>query len=75
MPFNRLNLLNFQLPSKSALTPPLFIASGTEQLQANPLVACPRISPGKSTRIAVTTMRFNDLEVGDVHLLGPSCQR
>ena len=32
-------------------------------------------SPGKPTPRAVTTMRSNDLAVGEVHMLGPSCQR
>ena len=31
--------------------------------------------PGKPTRRAVTTMGSNDLVVGEVHMLGPSCQR
>ena len=35
----------------------------------------PWLSPGKPTRRAVTTMGFNDLVVGEVHMLGPSCQR
>ena len=50
-------------------------ASGSGQLQANPHVAGPWLSPGKPTRRAVTTMGFNDLVVGEVHMLGPSCQR
>ena len=50
-------------------------ASGSGQLQANPHVAGPWLSPGKPTRRAVTTMGSNDLVVGDVHMLGPSCQR
>ena len=49
--------------------------SGSEQLQANPHVAGPWLSPGKPTRRAVTTMGSNDLVVGEVHMLGPSCQR
>ena len=35
-------------------------ASGTGQLQANPPMACPRLSPGKSTKRVVTTMGSND---------------
>ena len=50
-------------------------ASGSGQLQANPHVAGPWLSPGKPTRRAVTTMGSNDLVVGDFHVLGPSCQR
>ena len=50
-------------------------ASGSGQLQANPHVAGPWLSPGKPTRRAVTTMVSNDLVVGEVHMLGPSCQR
>ena len=50
-------------------------ASGSGQLQANPHVAGPWLSPGKPTRRAVTTMGSNDLVVGEVHMLGPSCQR
>ena len=50
-------------------------ASGSGQLQANPHVAGPWLSPGKPTRRAVTTMGFNDLVVGEDHMLGPSCQR
>ena len=49
-------------------------ASGSGQLQANPHVAGPWLSPGKTTRRAVATMRSNDLVVGEVHMLGPSCQ-
>ena len=49
--------------------------SGSGHLQANPHVAGPWISPGKSTRRAVTTMGSNDLVVGEDHMLGPSCQR
>ena len=45
-------------------------ASGFGQLRANPHVAGPWLSPGKSTRRAVTTM-----VVGEDHMLGPSCQR
>ena len=50
-------------------------ASGSGQLQANPHVAGPWLSPGKFTQRAVTTMGSNDLLVGEVHMLGPSCQR
>ena len=50
-------------------------ASGTGQLLANPHVAGPWLSPGKPTRRAVTTMGSNDLVVGEVHMLGPSCRR
>ena len=50
-------------------------ASGSGQLQANPHVAGPWLSPGKPTRRAVTTMGSNDLVVGEVHMLGLSCQR
>ena len=49
--------------------------SGSGQLQANPHVAGPWLSPGKPTRRAVTTTGSNDLVVGEVHMLGPSCQR
>ena len=50
-------------------------ASGSGQLQANPHVAGPWLSPGKPTRRAVTTMGSNDLVIGEVHMLGQSCQR
>ena len=50
-------------------------ASDSGQLQANPHVAGPWLSPGKPTRRAVATMGSNDLVVGEVHLLGPSFQR
>ena len=50
-------------------------ASGSGQLQANPHVAGPWLSPGKPTRRAVTTMGSNDLVVGEDHMLGPSFQR
>ena len=50
-------------------------ASGSGQLQANPHVAGPWLSPWKPTRRAVTTMGSNDLVVGEVLMLGPSCQR
>ena len=50
-------------------------ASGSGQLQANPHVAGPWLSPGKPIRRAVTTMGSNDLVVGEVHMLGPSCRR
>ena len=63
-------------PSKwIALHASVVHASGSKQLQANPHVAGPWLSPGKSTRRAVTTMGSNDLVVGEVHMLGPSCQR
>ena len=39
-------------------------ASGSRQLQSNPHVAGPWLSPGKHTRRAVTTMGSNDLVVG-----------
>ena len=50
-------------------------ASGSGQLQANPHVAGLWLSPWKPTRRAVITMGFNDLVVGEDHMLGPSCQR
>ena len=50
-------------------------ASGSGQLQANPHVAGPWLSPGKSTRRAVTTMGSNDLVIGEDHMLGSSCQQ
>ena len=50
-------------------------ASGSGQLQANPHVAGPWLSPGKPTRRAVTTIGSKDLVVGEVHMLGTSCQR
>ena len=50
-------------------------ASGSGQLQANPHMAGPWHSPWKPTGWAVTTMRSNDLVVGEDHMLGPSCQR
>ena len=50
-------------------------ASGSGQLQANPHVAGPLLSPGKPTRRAVTTMGSNGLVVGDDHMLGPIFQR
>ena len=50
-------------------------ASGSGQLQANSHVAGPWLSPGKPTLRAVTTMRSNDLIVGEDHMLGPNCQR
>ena len=52
----------------------VFNASGTGQLLANPPVAGPRLSPEKSTRMAVTMIGSNDLVVGEDHLLGSSCQ-
>ena len=50
-------------------------ASGSGQLQANPHVAGPWLSHGRPTRRAVTTMGYNNLVVGEDHMLGPSCQR
>ena len=38
-------------------------------------MAGPWLSPGKPTRRAVATMGFNNLVVGEDHMLGPSCQR
>ena len=52
----------------------VFHASGSGQLQANPTVAGPRLSPEKPVRRAVTTMGSDDLVVGDDHMVGPSCQ-
>ena len=43
-------------------------ASGSGQLQANPHVAGPWLSPGKSTRRVVTTMGPNDLVVDEDHM-------
>ena len=43
-------------------------ASGSGQLQANPYVAGPWLSPGKPIRRAVTTMGSNDLVVVSVYL-------
>ena len=54
---------------------PVVHASGSGQLRANPHVAGPWLSPGKSTRRAVTTMGSNDMVVGEDHMFGPSCQR
>ena len=50
-------------------------ASGSRQLQANPHVVGPWLSPGNPTRRVVNTMGSNDLVVGEDHMLGPSCQR
>ena len=50
-------------------------ASGSGQLQANPHVAGPWLSPGKPTRRAVTMTELNDMVLGEDHMLGPSCQR
>ena len=50
-------------------------ASGSGQLQANPPVAGPRLSPGKLTRRATTTMGSIDLLTGEDLLLGPSYQQ
>ena len=47
-------------------------ASGTGQLQANLPVVGPRLSTGKFTQMVVTTMGYNELVVGEDHLLGPS---
>ena len=58
-----------------ALHASIVYASGSGQLQANPHVAVPWLSPGKPTRRAVTTMGSKDMVVGVVHMLGPSCQR
>ena len=33
-----------------------------------------RLSPGKSTRGAVSTMGSNDLVIGENHMVGMSCQ-
>ena len=44
--------------------------SGTVQLLANPHVAGPWLSPGKPTRLAVSTIWSNDLVVGEDHMLG-----
>ena len=63
------------LPLLVALHASVVRASGSGQLQANPHVAGPWLSPGKPTRRAITTMGSNDLVVGEVHMLGPSCQR
>ena len=52
-----------------ALHASVVCASGSGQLQANPHVAGPWLSPGKPTRMAVTTMGSNDLVVGEVHML------
>ena len=51
------------------------LASGTRQLQANPDVVGPRLSSWKPSRKVVTTMRPNDLVVGEDHMVGPSFQR
>ena len=61
--------------NRMTLTPPLFMPPASGQLQANPHVAGPWLSPGKPTRRAVTTMGSNDLVVGEDHVLEPSCQR
>ena len=44
-------------------------ASGTGQLQANPLVASPRLYPGTPTPSTATMMGYNDLVVGTDNLL------
>ena len=61
----------------SRVRPDAFVvhASGSGQLQANPHVAGPWLSPGMPTRRAVATMGSNYLIVGEDHMLGPSCQR
>ena len=46
-------------------------ASDSGQLQANPHVAGPWLSPGKPTRRTVTTMWSNDLVAGEDHMFGP----
>ena len=43
-------------------------AYGSGQLQANPHVAGPWLSPGKPTRRAVTTMGSSDLVIGEPHV-------
>ena len=50
-------------------------ASGIGQLQTNPSVVGPSLSPGMSTRRAVTTMGRNDFVIGEDHLLGSSCRQ
>ena len=42
-------------------------ASGSGQLQANPHVTVPWLSPWKTTQSAVTTMGSDDLAVGEDH--------
>ena len=49
--------------------------SGNRQLQTNPHVAGPRLSQGKPTQRAVTTMEYNNLVVDKDHLLGPTSQQ
>ena len=49
--------------------------SGSGQLQANPHVVGPWLSPGKPTRRTVTTMGSSDFVVGEEHMLGQSYQR
>ena len=61
--------------SVNALHASVVHASDSGQLQANPHVTDPWLSPGKPTRRAVTMMGSNDLVVGEDHMLGPSCQR
>ena len=46
-------------------------ASGSGQLQANPHVSGPLLSPGKSTSRAVSTIGSNDLVVGEDYMLEP----
>ena len=49
--------------------------SGSGQLQANPHVEGPWLSPGKPTRRVVTMMGSDDLVVGEDHMLGQNFQR
>ena len=49
-------------------------ASGTGQLQAIPQMGGLRLSHGKLSRRAVTTIGSDDLDVSEDHLLGLSCQ-
>ena len=44
-------------------------ASGTGQLQANPPIAGLRLSPGKSTLWVVNVMGYNDLVMGEDHMV------
>ena len=57
------------------LRPLLSPASGTGQLRAYPPMVGHRLSPGKPTRSAVTTMGSNDFVRGKDHLLGMSYQQ
>ena len=47
-------------------------AFGTVQLHANPPVVGPRLSPGKTTRRAVTAMASNHLVVDEDHVFAPA---